>query len=150
MKKKIIIIVVIVIVVILVYFLISNVMLNRKKLECTKIEDTTGMSIETTYTDSLISILFSSANFLSINLKLDSEYVKYKDTIKRSIKEQYKDFTKYDGVSSDLSVNNDVIMFKMNVDVSKLGKDAKKDLELDQDNIDTIKKNYENNGYTCE
>ncbi len=122
---------------------------QTKTLVCTKTEKTTGMTIEskmtTDFKNNKIGIIK-----MDMNVKLDSDYVKYKDTIKKSLEEQYGAYKDAKGVTYSTEAKDDVINFNLTVDNKKIEKKTREGLKLSgSENYSVNKKTLEDQGYSC-
>lgn len=122
---------------------------KKKTLICTKSEDTTGMTITTTSTTKFVNDSISNIE-MNMTLKLDNSYVKYANTIKNSLEQQYKSYKNEKGVSYNTTVKNDVINFVLLIDNKKISSDTRSKLKLSgSESYDANKKILEKDGYTC-
>ena len=122
---------------------------NKKTLICTKSEDTTGMTITTTSTTKFVNDSISNIE-MNMTLNLDNSYVKYANTIKNSLEQQYKSYKNEKGVSYNTTVKNDVINFVLFIDNKKISSDTRSKLKLSgSESYDANKKILEKDGYTC-
>ena len=87
---------------------------------------------------------------MDMNVKLDSDYVKYKDTIKKSLEEQYGAYKDAKGVTYSTEAKDDVINFNLTVDNKKIEKKTREGLKLSgSENYSVNKKTLEDQGYSC-
>ena len=123
---------------------------NKKKtLTCTKTEKETGMNLTTTTITNFVNDKISSLK-LDINAKLDSSYVKYKDTIKQSLEKQYSIYKDEKGITYHTNIKDDTITFSLIVDNKAISKDTRKNLNIsNSENYEKSKESLENEGYTC-
>ncbi len=122
---------------------------KKKTLICTKSEDTTGMTITTTSTTKFVNDSISNIE-MNMTLNLDNSYVKYANTIKNSLEQQYKSYKNEKGVSYNTTVKNDVINFVLLIDNKKISSDTRSKLKLSgSESYDANKKILEKDGYTC-
>ena len=122
---------------------------NKKTLICTKSEDTTGMTITTTSSTKFVNDSISNIE-MNMTLNLDNSYVKYANTIKNSLEQQYKSYKNEKGVSYNTTVKNDVINFVLFIDNKKISSDTRSKLKLSgSESYDANKKILEKDGYTC-
>lgn len=122
---------------------------KKKVLTCTKSEDTTGMKIETTVTTDFVGNSISTIK-MNMDVKLDSTYVKYKDTIQKSLEQQYSSYKNTKGITYKASNSDDVINLNFVIDNKKITDDDRKKLNMvGNENYDVNKKTMENQGYSC-
>lgn len=122
---------------------------KKKTLTCTKTEKETGMNLTTTTTTNFINDKISSLK-LDINAKLDSSYVKYKDTIKQSLEQQYNVYKDEKGITYHTDVEDDTIIFSLVVDNKAISKETRENLNIsNSENYEDSKKSLESEGYTC-
>lgn len=122
---------------------------KKKTLTCTKTEQETGMNLTTTTTTNFKNDKIASIK-LELNAKLDSTYVKYKDTIKKSLEQQYSIYKDEKGVTYHTSVKDDNIKFNLIVDNKAISKETRKKLNISNgEGYEKSKKLLEKDGYTC-
>ncbi len=137
----------------LILILLSLVLISgcdkKKTLTCTKTEKETGMNLTTTTTTNFKNDKITSIK-LELNAKLDSTYVKYKDTIKTSLEQQYSIYKDEKGVTYHTSAKDDTIKFNLIVDNKAISKETRKNLNIsNNEGYEKSKKSLENDGYTC-
>ena len=122
---------------------------KKKTLTCTKSENTTGMTLTTTNITEFINDKISLIK-MDVDVKLESNYVKYKDTIKKSLENQYSTYKNVKGITYHADVKNDTLTFSLVVDNKSISKNVREKLSIsDKDNYEKSKKDMESDGYTC-
>ena len=122
---------------------------KTKTLVCTKTEDATGMTITSEMSTDFKNDSIQTIK-MDMNVKLDSSYVKYKDTIKESLEQQYSKYKDAKGVKYSADVKDDVISFSLTIDNKAISKETRTGLKLSgSEKYSVNKKTLEDQGYSC-
>lgn len=122
---------------------------NKKTLVCTKKENSTGMTINTKMSTDFVNNSIHTIK-MEMDVKLDSNYVKYKDTIKKSLDTQYGTYKNDKGVTYTTSDKDDTIKFNLTIDNKSISKKTREGLKLSgSENYSVNKKTLEDQGYSC-
>jgi len=122
---------------------------KKRTLVCTKTEDATGMTISSKMSTDFKNDSIETIK-MDIDVKLDSSYVKYKDTIKESLEKQYSTYKDEKGVTYKADVKDDVIKFSLSIDNKTISKKTREGLKLSgSEKYAVNKKTLEDQGYSC-
>lgn len=122
---------------------------KKQTLTCTKSEDTTGMNVKTTTTTNFVNDSIQTIQ-MKIDMKLDSSYEAYRDNIKKGLEDQYKSYKDEDGVTYQVTAEEDFIHFTLTIDNKKISDSTRESLKLSgSEKYQTNKETLEKEGYTC-
>lgn len=121
-----------------------------KKLNCTKVENETGLNyneeINVTFNKNKIS------NFsLKYDISLEEEYLSYVDTFKETLESTFSSLKDKKGIKYSVKDNKNGFVINMSANLKKLDNDVKKELNMIEtdENYEEMKKDLISAGYTC-
>ena len=126
-------------------FLVSGCF-GTKKLTCTnKTSDESG----TTEMKAVYTYKGDKMTKAQMNMTMTVKEKSYVSLIEGSLKSSIDTFNKEDGVSAKLKTKGSTITMTMNIDIKKIAKDTFDEIGIDEGDYKTVKKDLENQGYTC-
>lgn len=124
---------------------------EEKTLTCTNTDD----KMEGATATQVVKVDFVGSEVTTLNMDIDvdvdEQYKDYMSIFTSSMEEQFASFETETGMNVDIKEEGTSVLVKLNADYTKMDSATKEDLGIvtDGESYDSMKKSFEDEGYTC-